>query len=62
LFEDVNRGEKARKTMYAIQQKFGADKLKRAIEVTDGKVVADVIGFGCVKDLTELDYLQSTES
>ena len=57
LFEDVNRGEKARKTMYAIQQKFGADKLKRAVEVTDGKVVADVIGFGCVKDLSELDYL-----
>ncbi|MEX8547258.1 MAG: DNA polymerase IV [Mucilaginibacter sp.] len=59
LFEDVNQGEKARKTMYAIQQKFGADKLKRAVEVTDGKVVADVIGFGCVKDLSELDYLAS---
>jgi len=59
LFEDVNQGETARKTMYAIQQKFGADKLKRAVEVTDGKVVADVIGFGCVKDLSELDYLTS---
>lgn len=59
LFEDVNRSETARKTMYAIQQKFGADKLKRAVEITEGKVVADVIGFGCVKDLTELDYITS---
>lgn len=59
LFEDVNRGETARKTLYAIQQKFGADKLRRAVEITEGKVVADVIGFGCVKDLTDLDYLSA---
>lgn len=48
--------------MYAIQQKFGADKLKRAVEVTEGKVVADVIGFGCVKDLSDLDYMVSGEN
>lgn len=26
------------------------------MEVTDGKVIKNVIGFGLVKDLTDLDY------
>jgi DNA polymerase-4 len=56
LFEDMDRKETAFKTMHAIKDKFGADKLVRAIEMTDGKVIKDVIGFGSVKDLTELDY------
>jgi len=42
--------------MHEIKEKFGADKLIRAMEMTDGKVIKDVIGFGSVKDLTELDY------
>jgi DNA polymerase-4 len=56
LFEDMDRKETALKTMHEIKDKFGSDKLVRAIEMTDGKVIKDVIGFGSVKDLTELDY------
>jgi len=56
LFEDMDRKETALKTMHEIKHKFGSDKLIRAIEMTDGKVIKDVIGFGSVKDLTELDY------
>jgi DNA polymerase-4 len=56
LFEDMDRKETALKTMHEIKDKFGPDKLIRAMEMTDGKVIKDVIGFGSVKDLTELDY------
>jgi DNA polymerase-4 len=56
LFEDMDRKETAFKTMHEIKDKFGSDKLIRAIEMTDGKVIQDVIGFGSVKDLTDLDY------
>lgn len=56
LFEDISREDAARKTMHQIKDKFGQDKLVRAVEMTDGKVIKDVIGFGSVKDLTDLDY------
>ena len=56
LFDDIEQKDVALKTMYDIKSKFGADKLIRAMEMTDGKVIKDVIGFGSVKDLTELDY------
>jgi DNA polymerase-4 len=56
LFEDMDRKETALKTMHQIKDKFGSDKLIRAVEMTDGKVIKDVIGFGSVKDLTDLDY------
>lgn len=56
LFEDMDRKETAFKTMHEIKDKFGSDKLIRAVEMTDGQVVKDVIGFGSVKDLTDLDY------
>ena len=56
LFDDMDRKETAFKTMHEIKDKFGSDKLIRAIEMTDGKVIKDVIGFGSVKDLTDLDY------
>jgi DNA polymerase-4 len=56
LFEDMEQKETALKTMHEIKNKFGSDKLIRAIEMTDGKVIKDVIGFGSVKDLTDLDY------
>jgi DNA polymerase-4 len=56
LFEDMDKKETAFKTMHQIKDKFGSDKLIRAIEMTDGEVVKDVIGFGSVKDLSELDY------
>ncbi|MDB5109722.1 MAG: nucleotidyltransferase/DNA polymerase involved in repair [Mucilaginibacter sp.] len=56
LFEDMERKETALKTMHEIKNKFGSDKLIRAVEMTDGKIIKDVIGFGSVKDLTDLDY------
>ncbi|QKJ29894.1 DNA polymerase IV [Mucilaginibacter mali] len=56
LFEDMDQKETAFKTMHAIKDKFGSDKLIRAVEMTDGQVIKDVIGFGSVKDLSELDY------
>lgn len=56
LFEDIERNDIALKTMYEIKNKFGSEKLIRAMEMTDGKVIKDVIGFGSVKDLTDLDY------
>ena len=56
LFDDIDRKDAALQTMHKIKDKFGSDKLIRAIEMTDEKVINDVIGFGSVKDLTELDY------
>jgi DNA polymerase-4 len=56
LFEDMDKQEAALKTMHSIKNKFGSEKLVRAVEMTDGKVIKDVIGFGSVKDLTDLDY------
>ena len=61
LFEDMDRKETALKTMHEIKDKFGSDKLIRAMEMTDGKVIKDVIGFGSVKDLTDLDYRDAKE-
>ncbi|GAA4310997.1 DNA polymerase IV [Mucilaginibacter gynuensis] len=57
LFEDMDRQETALKAMHAIKGKFGSEKLVRAVELTDGKVIKDVIGFGSVKDLTDQDYM-----
>ncbi|WP_370578985.1 DNA polymerase Y family protein [Mucilaginibacter sp. X5P1] len=56
LFDDIERQDTALKTMHEIKSKFGSDKLIRAMEMTDSKVIKDVIGFGSVKDLTDLDY------
>jgi DNA polymerase-4 len=57
LFEDMDQKQAALKTMHEIKDKFGADKLVRAMELTETQVVKDVIGFGSVKDLSELDYM-----
>ncbi|WP_461452513.1 hypothetical protein [Mucilaginibacter sp.] len=62
LFDDMERKDTALKTMHEIKGKFGADKLIRAMEMTDGKVIKDVIGFGSVKDLTDLDYKMPVQS
>lgn len=56
LFEDMDKMETARKTMHSIKDQFGHNKIMRAVELTDNKVIKDVIGFGSVKDLTDLDY------
>jgi DNA polymerase-4 len=57
LFEDMDQKQTALKTMHEIKDKFGANKLVRAMELTETQVVKDVIGFGSVKDLSELDYM-----
>src|SRR6201996_2703040 len=56
LFDDIDRKDAALQTMHKIKDKFGSDKLIRAVEMTEEKVINDVIGFGSVKNLTELDY------
>jgi DNA polymerase IV len=40
-----------RKIVYSIKDKFGTDKIMRAIELQDESILKDVIGFGSVKDL-----------
>lgn len=39
LFEDMEQKDKALKTMYFIKEKFGQDKLIRAVEITDSRVI-----------------------
>ncbi|MGN6181251.1 MAG: hypothetical protein ACTHNW_18860 [Mucilaginibacter sp.] len=39
LFEDMEQKDKALKTMYSIKEKFGQDKLIRAVEITDSRVI-----------------------
>ncbi len=51
LFENRSRQDHLRKTMYEIKEKFGTDKLIRAVELRDEATVKDVIGFGNIKDL-----------
>jgi DNA polymerase-4 len=53
LFEEGNsaRKDKARKVMYDLKEKFGADKLMKAAELQEHHALKDVIGFGSVKDL-----------
>ena len=45
------REDKLRKTMYDIKDRFGSDKLLRAVQLSDSPVWHDVIGFGSIKDL-----------
>lgn len=56
MFENTLRKDNLRKLVYDIKSKFGNDKLVKAVELTNGKVLKDVIGFGSVKDLDE-DYM-----
>ncbi len=51
LFDDSSRKDKLRKTLYAIKNRFGADKLIRAAELQPGTEFTDLIGFGSIKDL-----------
>jgi len=54
LFEDNSKKDKLRKTVYGLKDKFGYDKLMRAVEITDDGPAKDVIGFGSVKDLHDI--------
>ena len=51
MFEDNSKQDKLRKTVYALKDKFGFNKLMRVAELNDLAPVKDVIGFGSVKDL-----------
>ncbi len=51
LFEDNSRKDKWRKTLYAIKERFGSDKLMRAAELQTGGSFTDLIGFGSIKEL-----------
>jgi len=51
MFEDHSKQDKLRKTVYALKDKFGLNKLMRVAELNDLAPVKDVIGFGSVKDL-----------
>ncbi len=51
LFEDNVKQDKLRQTVYNLKDKFGYDKLLKAIELNDDNIMSDVIGFGSVKDM-----------
>ncbi|MBI3519391.1 MAG: DNA polymerase IV [Bacteroidetes bacterium] len=51
LFEDHSKKDHLRKVVYNLKDKFGKQKLMRAVELKEGEIIQDVIGFGSVKDL-----------
>ena len=55
LFEDNSKKDKLRKTVYDLKHKFGKQKVLRAVELKEGEIMQDVIGFGSVKDLYDDD-------
>lgn len=59
LFEDNVKKDHLRKTVYDVKDRFGYDKLLKAIELRENNSAAyqDLIGFGSVKDMyTEGDW------
>lgn len=60
LFQaDVAKTNKARKTVYAIKDKYGIEKIVRASELKEAEaqqVMSDVIGFGSIKDVVYKDF------
>jgi DNA polymerase-4 len=50
LFEDTIKDKNLRTVVYDIKNRFGKDKLMKAAEVGDERVLKDVIGFGSIKD------------
>ena len=53
LFEDHTKKDKLRETVYQLKERFGKEKIQRAVELKDEGTYKDVIGFGSVKDLEE---------
>jgi len=51
LFEDPVREQNLLRAVYDIKDRFGPDKLLKAIELTENQPMKDAIGFGSVKDL-----------
>jgi DNA polymerase-4 len=50
LFEDAVKDKNLRKVVYDIKNRFGKDKVMKAAELGDERVLKDVIGFGSIKD------------
>jgi DNA polymerase-4 len=50
LFEDTVKDKNLRKVVYDIKNRFGKDKVMKAAEAGDERVLKDVIGFGSIKD------------
>ncbi len=51
MFENSSRKDKWRKTLYAVKDRFGSDKLMRAAELQTGGSFTDLIGFGSIREL-----------
>ncbi len=56
LFDNRLRKDQLRKVVYDLKGKFGADKLIKAAELDEHRIMKDVIGFGSVKDLAPDSY------
>lgn len=62
LFEDHSKKDKLRETVYQLKERFGKEKIQRAVELKDEGTYKDVIGFGSVKDLEEQEEHHMTET
>ena len=51
LFENNIKKDNLRKLVYSIKDKFGPNKILRAMELKNEEMWKDVIGFGSIKDL-----------
>ncbi|MEZ0608189.1 DNA polymerase IV [Fibrella sp. WM1] len=56
LFEDHSRKDKLRQTLYAINDRLGGKHLIRAAELREGEGLKDLIGFGSIKDLHDINW------
>ncbi len=56
LFEDHSKQDKLRQTVYDLKERFGKEKIQRAVELKDEGTYKDVIGFGSIKDLEEEEH------
>lgn len=52
LFDNKIKQDTARKVMYDIKDKYGRDKVRKAVEIVQAYEMRDAIGFGSVKDFT----------
>lgn len=56
LFEDRRRKDKFRQTLHAINDRFGQKALVRATELRPAQTPKDLIGFGSIKDLHDINW------
>ncbi len=62
LFEDNTKKNKLRQTVYDLKERYGKEKIQRAIEIKEEGTYKDVIGFGSVKDLEESEDGKANET